>query len=177
MAQRFLGGRTVFLPLVFLLSAAGALGQTIGFTPQPYSRIPGLDEYRVSITAPGPEASQIQGMRVILEAAHQSIRIYHPTVLRSYVDQLNKRSIWRWVGVVAEAGGWSFLTGTALESIKVKEKWAKAAAAGGASLLTIGRTLYDREYKPVSIPADDLPPLIAIPPGQTVDYAVWAEPK
>ena len=158
------------LLLPWVLSA-----QTIAFSPQDYSRIPGLREIRVYLSDPAGRPTQVKGMDVVLQALHQNIRVYSYPNLVAYVARLNKRSVWRWIGVVSEAGGWTFVSGTALESIKVKEKSAKAAVAGLATVMTIGRTLYDREYRPVEIPSDWMPPLIAVPAGGSVDYAIWAQ--
>ena len=162
--------RLLLLALIVVVSSA----QTITFSQQPFSRIPGTTEYRVYVAAPQP--MQVQAMQVIVEAMHQNIRLYSYVTLRAYVDDYNKRSIWRWVGIGAEVTGWVFTSAEAVKAAKIKEKWITSAIAGSAGLLTIGRTVYDREYKPVTMPADLMPPLIAVPPGGAVDFAVWAAP-
>jgi len=162
----------LLLPIV-LAACAGA--QTITFAPQPFSRIPGLNEYRVYISSPVNLPIQVQGMQVMLEGMKQNIRIYSYVNLRAYVDELNRRSIWRWVGVAGEAGGWTLVSGIALEAAKIKERSIKTAVTGASALLTIGRTMYDREYKPVPLPGDLMQPLIAVPQGGSVDFAVFAQ--
>jgi len=164
--------RTLLLALAVV--AVASAQQTIVFAPQSFSRIPGLDEYRVYINAPANLSIQVQGMQVMLEGIKQNIRIYSYVNLRAYIDDQNRRSIWRWVGVVGESGGWALVSATSMEAAKINEKWIKASITGAASLLTIGRTLYDREYKPVPLPDDLMQPLIAVPQGSSVDFAVFA---
>jgi len=166
-------GADVRTLLMTLVAVACASAQTIVFAPQDFSRIQGLNEFRVYVSAPLNYPLQMQGMQVMLEGMKQGIRIYSYVNLRAYIDDLNQRSIWRWVGIVGEAGGWAMVSGTTLEALKIKEKSIKAGITGGASLLTIGRTIYDREYKPVELPADIMQPLFAVPGGQAVEFSVW----
>jgi hypothetical protein len=159
----------LFFALVSALSA-----QTIVFSPQPTSRLPGLAEYRVYVSAPDGQPMQVKGMQIILEALHQNIRVYNYVNLQAYVDDLNKRSAWRWVGIGMEATAWALTSGNAADLTKIREKWITASIAGVGAALTLGRTLYDREYKPVTLPVDLMLPLIAVPPGGSVDFAVFA---
>jgi len=161
--------------LLLALVAVAASAQTIVFAPQPTSRIPGLNEYRVYVSAPAGQPLQVQGMKVMLEAMKQQIRVYSYVNLQTYVQQWNKRSPMRWVGIGMEAAGWALTSGNAMDVAKIKERWITASITGLAAALTLSRTFYDREYKPVEVPGDLMQPLIAVPAGGSVDFAVFAQ--
>lgn len=166
------GGRDVrlLLALVFALLAA----QTISFAPQPFSRVPGLSEYRVYVAAPEGQPMQVYGMRVMLEGAKQNIRIYSYRNLQAYIAYYNQRSLLRWLGIGMEAAGWTLTSLQAGDVVKIKERW-KAAVPAASGVLTLARTYYDREYKQVLVPSDLMQPLMAVPAGQVIDFAVWAQ--
>lgn len=162
--------------LLLALVAASALAQTITFAPQPFSRIPGLQEHRVYVAAPEGRSLQVPGMTVVVAALNQNIRVYSYPALAAYVADYNRRSPLRYVGIVLEVAGWAATSAAAGRTIIVNERWIAAGLPLLSAGLTLGRTYYDREYRPVVVPADLMPPLIAVPQGQSVDFAVWAAP-
>jgi hypothetical protein len=162
--------------LLLLLLPGLLYAQTITFAPQPFSRIPGLNEYRVYVAAPEGQPMQVQGMKVILEAAHQNIRLYSYPNLTAYVADYNRRSWLRYVGIGMEIAGWIGTSAAAGKVTFIKERWITAGMPLLSAGLTLGRSYYDREYQPATIPPDLMQPLFAVPAGQAVDFAVWAAP-
>lgn len=160
--------------LLLLLLPALLCAQTITFAPQPFSRVSGLNEYRVYVAAPEGQPMQVQGMKVMLEAAKQNIRVYSYVNLQAYVADHNRRSWLRWVGIGMEIAGWGVTSAQASDVIQIRERW-KAAIPAVTGAMTVARTYYDREYQPVTIPADLMQPLFAVPAGQAVEFAVFAQ--
>jgi hypothetical protein len=163
-----------FLLLALVAVVAGA--QTISFAPQPFSRIPGLNEYRVYVAAPEGQPMQVQGMKVFIEGLHRNIRLYSYPVLAAYVANYNRRSWARYVGIGMEIAGWVGTSAAAGKVTFIKERWITAGMPLLSAALTLGRSYYDREYQPTTIPADLMQPLFAVPAGQAVDFAVWSAP-
>ena len=147
------------------------------FAPQPFSRIPYLDEYRVCVVAPQDRDLQIEGMRVIVEGLHRNLRIYTYNPLNAYVQDLNKRSGWRYALLICEVAGHASTVVVSGDLAKIKELLPKVAIPAGAATCTMLRYVTDRQYEPVVIPPDGMQPLIAVPAGRAVDFAVWAAPK
>lgn len=175
------GGRTphpggvISMRIAFLALAVtfAASAQTITFAPQPFSRIPGLQEYRVYVAAPENQPMQVQGMKVMLEAIHQNIRMYSYVNLRAYVDDYNRRSIPHYIGIVFEIGGWTMTAAQSTDVVKIREKY-KAAIPLVTAAMTLTRTLMDRNHPPITIPADLMQPLMAVPAGQAIEFALFA---
>ena len=159
--------------LLLLTLATVGWGQTITFAEQPFSRIPGLREVRVYVSA--DQATQVQGMRVVLEAMKQGFRVYSYPSLTAYVADHNRRSPLRYVGIGLEIAGWLGTSAAAGKIAFIKERWITASLPLFSAGLTLGRSYYDREYKAVEIPADLMQPLIAVPAGQAVEFSVWAQ--
>jgi len=155
------------------LIAFGAAAQTITFAPQPFSRIPGLQEYRVYVAAPDNLPLQVQGMKVILEAMKQGIRVYSYPNLAAYVADANRRSVPHYIGIACEIGGWTMTAAQSTDVVKIREKY-KAAIPLVTAAMTLTRTLMDRNHPPIAIPADLMQPLIAVPAGTAVDFSVFA---
>ena len=160
--------------LLLALVAVVASAQTITFSEQPFSRIPGLREVRVYIATEGP-ATQVQGMKVVLEGMKQGFRIYSYPNLTAYVQDYNRRSWARYVGIGLEIAGWLGTSAAAGRIAVIKERWITAGMPLFSAGLTLGRLYYDREYQPISIPADLMQPLIAVPAGQAVEFSVFAQ--
>lgn len=159
--------------LLMALALVGAAGaQTITFSEQPFSRIPGLREVRVYVSDSKP--TQVPGMRIVVEAMKQGYRVYSYPSLTAYVQDWNRRSWLRWVGIGLEISGWVITSAQASDVIKIRERW-KAAIPAVTGAMTVARTYYDREYQPVEIPADMMQPLIAVPVGQAVEFSVFAQ--
>ena len=159
-----------FLLLALVAVAAGA--QTIVFSEQPFSRIPGTREVRVYVSS--GQAAQVQGMRVVVEGMKQGFRIYSYPALAAYVQDWNRRSWLRWAGIGMEITGWVVTSAQASDAIKIRERW-KAAIPAVTGAMTVARTYYDREYQPVTVPTDLMQPLIAVPAGQAVEFSVFAQ--
>ena len=153
-----------------MFAAAVLPAQTITFSPQGVSRIPGLNEVRVYVGAEQP--MQVKAMTVVLEGLHQNLRILNYVNLQTYVEQANRRAWQRYIGIGLEVAGWAYTAAQASGYIRIKEAWRPAIPifTGG---LTLTRTILDREYKPVALPSDLMPPLIAVPAGTAVDFAVF----
>lgn len=159
-------------PLILALVAVSLSAQTVEFSTQEFSRIPGLREVVVRIRNVTPiPITNYSAMEVMLAATHQNYRLYYPTNLTAYVQNYNRRSPWRRVGIGLEIMGWPTVSGMASERIKIKERWVQELLSLVPGAITIVRTIKDQEYKPVEIPPDALPPLIAIPPNGEVVYA------
>jgi hypothetical protein len=161
--------------VLFAASVSACVAQTITFAPQSFSRIPGLQEVRVYVSSPAGQPMQVQGMQVVLEALHQNIRVYSYPSLTAYVQDYNRRSWLRYVGIGLEFVGWLGTSAAAGKVTFIKERWITASLPLLSAGLTLGRSYYDREYKPVEIPADLMQPLIAVPAGQAVEFSVWAQ--
>lgn len=160
----------VLLTLTLLFSfAAGA--QTIVFVPQP-SRIPGLNEYRAIVTNDNSGPLTVQGMSVILEGVHQSLRILSPAVLQAQVSQLNKHSKAHWASLIVEVSSWAMTSFQAADIVKIRSPYDKIFPLAGG-LMTFGRTLILREDPEIKVPSDSMPPLFTVPANSSVDYAVW----
>jgi hypothetical protein len=160
--------------LLLALVAVVASAQTITFAEQPFSRIPGLREIRVYVSTDGP-ALQVPGMRVVVEAMKAGFRVYSYPNLVAYVQDHNRRSPLRYVGIGLEIAGWLGTSAAAGRIAVIKERWITAGMPLFSAGLTLGRSYYDREYQPVAIPADLMQPLIAVPAGQAVEFSVWAQ--
>jgi hypothetical protein len=157
------------------LLAVIASAQTITFAPQPFSRIPGLQEVRVYVAAPEGQPMQVQGMWVILAAMKQGFRVYSYPSLTAYVQDYNRRSWARYVGIGLEIAGWLGTSAVAGRITIIKERWITTGMPLFSAGLTLGRTYYDREYEPITIPTDLMQPLIAVPAGQAVEFSVFAQ--
>lgn len=163
------------LAVCALLLTSLAAAQTITFSPQGLSRVPGLVEYRVYVQAPDNQPLQVQAIKVVLEAMHQNIRIYDYVNLQAYIAKANKRSRWRWAGIGMEVLAWGLTTAQTTDAVKISEKYKVAFPLAGAGL-TLMRSYFDREYAPTTVPADLMQPLFAVPAGQSVSFAVFAAP-
>ena len=148
--------------------------QTIIFAPQPTSRIPGLNEYRVYISSANGQPGQVRGMEVIVEAQRQKIQVYSYVNLQAYLDSINGRSAPHYIGVGLEVVGWVATAAMSADWLKIKESW-KAAIPTVTGGLTLARTILERDYKPTTMPGDLMQPLIAVPAGGSVDFAVFAQ--
>jgi hypothetical protein len=161
-------------PLLLLLPGL-LCAQSITFAPQPFSRIPGLNEYRVYVAAPEGQPMQAQGMKVIMEALHQNIRLYSYPNLTAYVADYNRRSWARYVGIGLEIAGWVGTSAAAGKIAVIKERWITSGMPLFSAALTLGRSYYDREYQPVAVPSDLMQPIFAVPAGQAVEFSVFAQ--
>jgi hypothetical protein len=157
-----------------LLLAGASLAQTIVFSPQPTSRIPGLSEYRVYVSALEGQPMQVKAMQIIVEGLHQNVRIYSYASLQNYVATANKRSIPHYIEIGLEVVGWTVTAAQASDFLKIKESW-KAVFPLVTGAMTLTRTIMDREHRPVETPNDLMQPLIAVPAGGAVDFAVFAQ--
>jgi hypothetical protein len=159
-----------------LLLAISVGAQTITFIPQAPSRIPGLQEYRVSIEAPPGTPLQVRGMQVALEGLHQNIRVMLYTALQEYAKQSNQRSILHYAAIGGEIAGVLTTAAQSADWLRAKEKYLKIGVPLVTGAVAFARSMIERNFEPVSIPADNMQPLIAVPAGGIVDFAVWAVP-
>lgn len=156
--------------LIFLTFCLQA--QTIEFSLQSYSRIPGLQEVQVKVESP-KQIINYSAMNVIKEALHQNLRLFYPVNLTAYVENLNKRSSWRYVALGCEIAG-AEATALFISRLVIVKERVITLVPIVASSCTLFRSIKDASYERVEIPIDVMPSLLSIPANGTVVYAAFA---
>lgn len=158
-----------------LLLALPALGQlAYSFSPPQPSRIPGLQEYRATITNFSDTAQQAWGMSVYeaAEKSEQRIQWVADVGLNQIVQQWNKHGPWYYAGIMCEVGGYAGAVAVTGKLTEIKERLVVFMPIG-ATACSVGRMVYTREHPKLEVPRDLLQPLFTVPAHTRVNYAIW----
>lgn len=144
------------------------------FSPQPKHAAPlaGITPWAVHICTSSPQAQMTTGGAIYRAITPQLSWITPSDALR-VAQTSRQRSAVGMVAVVLEVAAWSLTAAQATDLAKIRDKW-KAAAPVGAGAIEMGRNLLRRENPEWVLPANVLPPWVAVPPSGCAEHTIFA---
>ena len=141
------------------------------------SCIPGLEQFAVIVQNTGDSSATIRASDVMVQAKAQGgIEMATYTSVLRAIEEANQRSVFRYMGIALEIGGYALAALSAGDLIKIRERW-KAAIPAVSAGLTLTRTFVNRERRDVALPNDVIPPIFTLLPGESVSYSIFGTSK